>query len=53
MTYETTMAQLGVSSAPDVETMPKEMQQQFIDAQTYLQYVNDKQVEVKIDAGIE
>lgn len=53
MNYETTMAQLGVSSVPDVETMPKEMQQQFIEAQNYLQYVNDKQVEVKIDLGTE
>ncbi|POZ57537.1 hypothetical protein LYSIN_02321 [Lysinibacillus sphaericus] len=53
MTYETTMAQLGVSSVPDVEKMPKEMQQPFIEAQNYLQYVNDKQVEVKIDLGTE
>lgn len=53
MNYETTMAQLGVSSVPDVETMPKEMQQPFIEAQNYLQYVNDKQVEVKIDLETE
>lgn len=53
MTYETTMAQLGVSSVPDVEKMPKEMQQPFIEAQNVLQYVNDKQVEVKIDLGTE
>ncbi|WP_341320468.1 DUF3600 domain-containing protein [Solibacillus sp. FSL H8-0523] len=44
-TYETTMAQLGVSSAPDVTAIPAESQEEFIKAQEYLNYVNDKQIE--------
>ncbi|MER2190299.1 MAG: DUF3600 domain-containing protein [Solibacillus sp.] len=45
MTYETTMARLGVTSAPDVADMPVELQEAFIQAQQYLDYVNDKQIE--------
>ena len=45
LTYETTMAQLGVSSAPDVTTIPTESQEEFSKAQEYLNYVNNKQIE--------
>lgn len=45
LTYETTMAQLGVSSTPDVNAIPEESQEEFIKAQNFLNYVNEKQTE--------
>ncbi|MFP3918351.1 DUF3600 domain-containing protein [Lysinibacillus telephonicus] len=45
MTYETTMAQIGVSSAPEIDMIPAELQEEFIEAQEYLNYVNEKQIE--------
>lgn len=44
MTYETTMAKLGVSEAPDPSSIPQELQGDFIEAQAYLSYVNELQV---------
>lgn len=44
MTYETIMAQLGVSSIPDVAIIPTESQEKFLEAQAYLNYVNVKQI---------
>lgn len=41
--YETTMAQLGVSSPPEITSIPAESQDEFIKAQEYLDYVNEKQ----------
>ena len=43
--YETTMAQLGVSSPPEVTEIPIESQEAFSEAQEYLNYVNEKQIE--------
>ena len=43
MTYEMTMAKLGVSSIPDITSIPAELQEEFIKAQDYLDYVNKKQ----------
>jgi hypothetical protein len=43
--YETTMAQLGVSSAPEVSEIPVELQEAFSKAREYLHYVNEKQLE--------
>ena len=45
MTYETTMAQLGVSSEPEIDKIPAESQEEFIQAQEFLDYVNEKQIE--------
>lgn len=45
MTYETTMAQLRVSSIPKIDMIPKKSQKEFIEAQEYLIYVNEKQIE--------
>ncbi|MFS0576083.1 DUF3600 domain-containing protein [Sporosarcina sp. 179-K 3D1 HS] len=45
LTYETTMAQLGVSSAPEIASIPSELQAEFIKAQEYLNYVNEKQID--------
>ncbi|KGR74922.1 DUF3600 domain-containing protein [Ureibacillus sinduriensis] len=45
MVYETTMAQLGISGAPDVASIPSELQDEFVKAQEYLIFVNDKQME--------
>ncbi|MGE7692387.1 DUF3600 domain-containing protein [Lysinibacillus sp. NPDC097214] len=47
--YETTMAQLGVTSAPDVASIPAELQEKFIKAQEYLNYVNEKQIDRKLN----
>lgn len=47
MIYETTMAQLGVSSAPEIESIPEASQEEFIKAQEYLRYVNNKQIEIE------
>lgn len=44
MTYETIMAQLGVSSIPEVDIIPTESQEEFLEAQEYLIYVNEKQI---------
>ena len=44
--YETTMAQLGVSSPPEVTEIPIESQEAFSKAQEYLNYVNEKQIEL-------
>ena len=45
MTYETIMAQTGVSSVPDIDIIPEDSQEEFLEAQEYLRYVNDKQIE--------
>lgn len=45
MTYETTMAQIGVSSAPEIDMIPSDSQEAFLKAQEYLNYVNEKQIE--------
>lgn len=45
MTYETTMAKLGVSGAPEIASIPATLQEEFIKAQEYLNYVNEKQIE--------
>ncbi len=45
MTYETIMAQTGVSSAPDIEIIPEDSQAEFLEAQEYLRFVNEKQME--------
>jgi len=47
--YETTMAQLGVTGAPDVTSIPAESQEKFIKAQEYLGYVNEKQSNWKLN----
>jgi len=41
---ETIRAQLGVSGALDVTSIPAESQEKFIKAQEYLNYVNEKQI---------
>lgn len=45
ITYETTMAQLGVSSAPEIASIPAALQEEFIKAEEHLIYVNEKQIE--------
>lgn len=35
---------LGVSSVPEVTSIPTESQEEFIKAQEYLDYVNEKQI---------
>jgi len=47
--YETTMAQLGVKSVPDDTSIPAELQEKFIKAQEYLNYVNEKQTNWKLN----
>ena len=47
MIYETTMAQLGVSSPPEIASIPAALQEEFLKAEEYLGYVNDKQIEMK------
>lgn len=44
MTYETIMAQVGVSSPPEIEMIPEDSQAKFLEAQAYLNYVNEKQI---------
>lgn len=44
MTYETIMAQVGVSSVRDIDIIPTELQAAFFEAQEYLDYVNEKQI---------
>ncbi len=48
LNYETIMAQLGVTSVPDVTSIPAESQEEFIKAQEYLNYVNEKQTNWKL-----
>ncbi len=45
MTFESTMAQVGVSSAPEIDMIPVDLQEEFIKAQEFLNYVNEKQIE--------
>lgn len=44
MTYESIMAQVGVSSVPDIDLIPTDLQVEFSGAQEYLFYVNEKQI---------
>ncbi|MEE1130963.1 MAG: DUF3600 domain-containing protein [Caryophanon sp.] len=44
MTYETVMAQMGTSSAPVLEDVPTAWQDDFAQAQNYLDYVNNQQI---------
>lgn len=44
LTYETVMAQLGVSSPPKVEMVPEGAQKEFLKARAVLDYVNEKQM---------
>ncbi|MEK4426455.1 DUF3600 domain-containing protein [Solibacillus sp. FSL K6-1523] len=44
MTYESIMAQVGVSSVPDIDIIPTQLQAEFSEAQEYLYYVNEKQI---------
>lgn len=45
MDYETTMAQLGVSSVPEVNSIPLGLRGEFMEAQEYLDYVNEEQMD--------
>jgi hypothetical protein len=45
MTYETIMAKLGVSSTPKIEMIPTDLQEEFLEAQAFMNYVNEKQME--------
>ncbi len=45
--YETTMAQLGISAAPEVASIPENMQEEFKEAQEQLNYVNELQTNYK------
>ena len=45
MDYETVMAQLGVTSISDAEAIPTELQEKLTQAQQFLDYVNEKQIE--------
>lgn len=45
MTKETIMAQAGVTTAPNLEQIPAELQQEYVEAQEFLQYVKEKQME--------
>ncbi|WP_102272073.1 DUF3600 domain-containing protein [Cytobacillus massiliigabonensis] len=44
LTYETIMAQIGVSTAPEIEMIPADSQETFLKAQEYLIYVSEKQM---------
>lgn len=44
LTYETVMAQVGVSSPPKIEMIPADLQEEFIKAKAVLDYVNEKQM---------
>ncbi|TSI02572.1 DUF3600 domain-containing protein [Lysinibacillus sp. BW-2-10] len=44
LTYETVMAQTGVSTPPDIDRIPTDSQEDFIKAQEVLNYVNEKQI---------
>lgn len=41
LTFETVMAQLGVSSPPKVEMVPADAQEEFLKARAVLDYVNE------------
>ncbi|MGN7478588.1 DUF3600 domain-containing protein [Solibacillus silvestris] len=43
-TFETVMAQVGVSSPPEVEMTPADLQEEYIKAKAVLDYVNEKQM---------
>ena len=47
--YETTMAQLGVTDIPDITSIPAESREEFIKAQEYLNYVNEKQAKWELN----
>lgn len=51
MTYETTMVKIGLPYVRENDAIPLELQQEFTEAQDMMNYVNDKQVEVKIELG--
>lgn len=44
MTYESTMAQIGISIPPEIDRIPADLQKPFIKAQEYLIFVNEKQI---------
>ncbi|MFJ7667560.1 DUF3600 domain-containing protein [Lysinibacillus sp. NPDC097195] len=52
MIYETTMVKIGLPYVRENDAIPLELQQEFTEAQDFLEYVNDRQVEVKIELGI-
>lgn len=43
ITYETVMAKTGVSSPPEIEMVPIDLQEAFMNARNVLEYVNEKQ----------
>ncbi|MBD8038831.1 DUF3600 domain-containing protein [Solibacillus sp. A46] len=43
ITYETVMAKTGVSSPPEIEMVPIDLREAFMNAQNVLEYVNEKQ----------
>ena len=47
ITYETIMAKLEVSSITDTTPIPAALQEEFLKAEEYLDYVNEKQLEMK------
>lgn len=51
MTYETTMVKIGLPYVRENDAIPLELQQEFTEAQDMMNYVNDKQVEVKNELG--
>lgn len=51
MTYETTMVKIGLPYVRENDAIPLELQHEFTEAQDMMNYVNDKQVEVKIELG--
>lgn len=51
MTYETTMVKIGLPYVQENDAIPLELQQEFTEAQDMMNYVNDKQVKVKIELG--
>ena len=44
ITYETVMAKIGVSTTPEMNMIPTDLQEQFLKAQQVLHYVNEKQI---------
>jgi|GEM_PF-841493 len=52
MTYETTMVKIGLPYVRENDAIPLELQREFTEAQDMMNYVNDRQVEVKIELGI-
>ena len=43
ITYETVMAKTGVSSPPEIEMVPIDLREAFMNARNVLEYVNEKQ----------